>query len=125
MVKQPGKASLKPVDLSTPGNDFDLSAAFVEQRSRLERALPAADDEYLPSSKPPKIPVFRGVRRQRRWKVLKFRWTPSKRTNSGRDNHPAGMDHLAILEKKPEALRIRLHPADLPFIKVGNSLALV
>ena len=57
MVERPGEGSLEPVNLTRPSDDFDSCAALVQQRARLESALPTTDNENAFAGKLRKVPV--------------------------------------------------------------------
>ena len=69
-----------------------------QQRSGLERALPAANDYDGTGSEPPQVPMFRCVRNQCGRQSVEWRWTVREWRDAGGNNHAGGSDALAVLK---------------------------
>ena len=58
LALQPGAVLVEPAHTRRPHHNLDLGANLVQQRCRLQRALPAADDHHLLAREAAKIAVF-------------------------------------------------------------------
>ena len=114
----------QPADHRCADDDLNFCSRFVQQGGRLQRALPAANDQHLLTGEPTEVPVVGRVRHQGNRQARELRRTPGKRGDPCRDDHSPGLPHLSVFERDSETCHITLDACDFTRVDVGHCLLL-